>query len=230
MTYEELYSVYGPLKILDEDKLFKLKKYASLLLEANSKFNLTAIKDPSEVVEKHFYDCLLPLKQFDLRNKKILDVGSGGGFPGMVLAIALPESQFTLLDATAKKCSFLKETAEALGLDNVKVVNCRAEEFLMRNCFDVVTARAVASMQKLLEITSPFAKVNGNVLLLKSIKGEEELKDSQNAIKILKLKLADCQKEKMPNGEERINFLFVKALDAGKKYPRLWKDIMAKPL
>ncbi len=230
MTYEELFATYGPLNILDEDKLSKLKTYASLLLEANSKFNLTAIKDPSEVVEKHFYDCLLPLKRFDLKNKKILDVGSGGGFPGLVFAIALPESQFTLLDATAKKCSFLKETAEALGLDNVKVVNCRAEEFSMRNCFDVVTARAVASMQKLLEITSPFAKVNGNVLLLKSIKGEEELKDSQNAIKILKLKLIDCQKETMPNGEERMNFLFVKEMDSGKKYPRLWKDIMAKPL
>ncbi len=230
MTYEELLSAYAPLGILNEDKLDKLKKYASLLLEANSKFNLTAIKDPDEVVEKHFYDCLLPLKRFDLKNKKILDVGSGGGFPGLVLAIALPESQFTLLDATAKKCAFLQETAKALGLNNVHVVNVRAEDFSMRNCFDIVTARAVASMQKLLEITSPFAKINGNVLLLKSLKGEEELKDSQNALKTLKLKLIDCQKETMPNGEERLNFLFVKIMDAGKKYPRMWKDIMAKPL
>lgn len=230
MTYEELLSAYAPLGILNEDKLDKLKKYASLLLEANSKFNLTAIKDPDEVVEKHFYDCLLPLKRFDLKNEKILDVGSGGGFPGLVLAIALPESQFTLLDATAKKCVFLQETAKALGLNNVHVVNVRAEDFIMRNCFDIVTARAVASMQKLLEITSPFAKVNGNVLLLKSLKGEEELKDSQNALKLLKLKLIDCQKETMPNGEERLNFLFVKVMDAGKKYPRMWKDIMAKPL
>lgn len=230
MTYEELLDAYQPLGILDEQKVSLLKRYAELLLEANAKFNLTAIKEIPEIVEKHFYDCLLPLKEFDLKGKKILDVGSGGGFPGLVFAIALPESQLTLLDATAKKCVFLKETAEALGLKNVHVVNSRAEDFDMRNCFDVVTGRAVAAMPKLLEITAPFAKVNGSVLLMKALKGNEELSESQNAIKVLNLKLEKTQQEKMPNGEERLNFLFVKKDKTLRKYPRSWKEIMAKPL
>lgn len=230
MTYEELLAYYEPLGILNEEKVSLLKRYADLLLEANAKFNLTAIKEVPEIVEKHFYDCLLPLKEFDLKGKKILDVGSGGGFPGLVFAIALSESHLTLLDATSKKCVFLKETAEALGLKNVRVVNSRAEEFNMRNCFDVVTGRAVAAMNKLLEITAPFAKVNGNVLLMKAFKGQEELKESENAIKALKLKLDRYQEEKLPNGDERQNFLFVKKDETMKKYPRSWKDIMAKPL
>ncbi len=230
MTYEELLGIYEPLKILDKDKLSLLKRYADLLMEANAKFNLTAIKETSEIIEKHFYDCLLPLKEFDLKGKKILDVGSGGGFPGLVFAIALPESQMTLLDATAKKCAFLEETAEALGLKNVHVVNSRAEDFSMRNCFDVVTGRAVAAMPKLLEITAPFAKVGGNVLLMKALKGNEELGQSQNAVKVLNLKLEKIQNEKMPNGEERLNFLFVKKDKNLKRYPRSWKEIMANPL
>ncbi len=230
MTYEELLDTYSPLNILSEKKIELLKRYAELLLKANEKFNLTAIKEVPDIVEKHFYDCLLPLKRFDLKNKKILDVGSGGGFPGLVFAISLPESQLTLLDATLKKCVFLEETAKALGLTNVKVVNSRAEDFKMKNCFDVVTARAVAFMPKLLEITAPFVKVDGKILLMKSLKGKEELKESQKAIKTLNLELIECQNEIMPNKEERSNFLFVKKKETARKYPRSWKEIMENPL
>lgn len=230
MTYDELLETFSAYGFLDRGKIDLLKKYADHLIEENKKYNLTAITEVDEIVEKHFYDCMLPLKETDLHGKSLLDVGSGGGFPGLVYAILFPDCSITLMDATAKKCRFLEETSALLHLKNVKVINSRAEDYKSRDAFEIVTARAVASMSKVLEITVPFTCVNGTILLLKGAKGEDELKESEKAVRILNIELFYAQRCELQNGDQRINYFFKKKAVTPLKYPRAWKDISSKPL
>jgi 16S rRNA (guanine527-N7)-methyltransferase len=232
MTYEEMRSLLkaGEIDITDK-QIEQLHSYAKLLKEWNEKMNLTTISEEPEVVEKHFYDCLLPAKFFSFEGKTIADLGTGAGFPGLVLAIAFPTAHVTLVDATRKKCNFLKEVISATGLTNVDVVNERAEELRQRESFDVVTARALGSLPILLEIALPLLKVGGTFLAMKSAKGKEELASSVSAMKKLQCSLSSAAEDTLPSGDGfRVNYFFRKDAKTPSIYPRSWADIESKPL
>jgi len=175
----------------------RLGVYLSLLLDANTRMNLTAIRDTEEAWDKHIYDALTLVPVLagvsadGGQPPSVIDVGSGGGIPGLVLACVMPGVRFTLLDATGKKCAFLRETADRLGLSNVAVAHDRAERAGAhpggphRAEHDAVVSRAVGRMAMLLELTVPLAKVGGLVVLTKGQKAEEELGEAKRALHML---------------------------------------------
>jgi 16S rRNA (guanine527-N7)-methyltransferase len=231
MTYEEMVSLLSGKIELNEKTVERFKKYAALLKEWNEKMNLTAITDEPEIVEKHFYDCLLPTDHDLLDDKLICDLGTGAGFPGMVWAIAYPKCVVTLVDATGKKCMFLNEVIKELNLTNAFVVNSRGEDLNMREHFDIVTARAVAPLNILLEVTVPLVKEKGLMIAMKGAKGKEELADAKKAIQKLYLKVIEINEQSLPNDEGiRYNIILKKEKKTEKRYPRSWADIQKKPL
>ncbi|MBR6866043.1 MAG: 16S rRNA (guanine(527)-N(7))-methyltransferase RsmG [Bacilli bacterium] len=231
MTYEEMVSLLSGRVELNEKTVERFKKYASLLKEWNEKMNLTAITDEPEIVEKHFYDCLLPTDHDLLDDKLICDLGTGAGFPGMVWAIAYPKCVVTLVDATGKKCMFLNEVIKELNLTNAFVVNSRGEDLDMREHFDIVTARAVAPLNILLEVCVPLIKEKGLMIAMKGAKGKEELADAKKAIQKLYLKVININEQALPNDEGvRYNIILKKEKKTEKRYPRSWADIQKKPL
>lgn len=230
MTMEELIlKTKDLLKISDQQKA-QFVAYLNLIFEKNKVMNLTSITDMEEAIDKHLFDCLLPLKIIPQGVKEILDVGSGAGFPGIVWAIAMPNTKITLIDATKKKCDFLNEVVTALNLKNVRILNLRAEDYKQKEKYDLVTARAVSSLPILLEITAPFCKVNGYVLALKGKNGRNELEESLNARKMLKLEVVTIQEEKLFDDDTRINILFKKKEKTAHRYPRAWGIIQKSPL
>ena len=151
------------------DMMSKLEEYYHILVEENSKYNLTAITEESQVYLKHFYDSLTIVKIVELKDQYLLDIGTGAGFPGLVLKIVFPNLRIDLLDATNKKCIFLQNVINKLELKNINVINARAEEFSKQNRekYDIVTSRAVAPLKHLLEYSIPTLKVNGSFISLK---------------------------------------------------------------
>ena len=231
MTYEEMVSLLSGKVELNEKTVERFKKYAALLKEWNEKMNLTAITDEPEIVEKHFYDCLLPTDHDLLDDKLICDLGTGAGFPGMVWAIAYPKCVVTLVDATGKKCMFLNEVIKELNLTNAFVVNSRGEDLDMREHFDIVTARAVAPLNILLEVCVPLIKEKGLMIAMKGAKGKEELADAKKAVQKLYLKVININEQALPNDEGvRYNIILKKEKKTEKKYPRSWAEIQKKPL
>lgn len=172
---------------LTEEKEKKLAKFCALLKEYNEKFNLTSIKDDDEIYEKHFADSLKG-EEFFFENAKVLEIGSGGGFPSVPLKIARDDLDFTLIEATGKKCSYLKTIGKELGFEKFAVLNGRAEELgkkeEYREKFDIVTARAVAGLNVLCEYCLPFVKIGGIFVAYKG-EAEEEIIKAENAIKVL---------------------------------------------
>lgn len=171
----------------DADDLEMLGRYLAILLETSKTFNLTAIKDPDEAWTRHLLDALslLPyIASADART--IIDVGSGGGLPGIPLAIALPDVHVTLLEATGKKARFLSDTATTLGLPNVEVLNERAETVgcdpTYRESFDIVVSRAVGRLPVLLELTVPLARIEGHVLAIKGEQATAEVEEARVAL------------------------------------------------
>ena len=150
--------------------LEQLDKYYKLLINENVKYNLTAITEKEAVYLKHFYDSLTLSKIINLNNQSLCDIGTGAGFPGMVLKIVFPKLQVTLVDATEKKCNFLKMVIEKLELKEIEVINARAEIYSKetREKYDIVTSRAVAPLKHLLEYSIPLVKVKGNYIAMKS--------------------------------------------------------------
>lgn len=231
MTYSELTASLAPEIVLSEDMIGQIRKYLSLLKEWNEKMNLTSITEEEDALEKHIYDSLLPAKSPMFKGETIADVGTGAGFPGLVYAIAFPKKKIVLVEATGKKCQFLAVVVSELKLTNVTILNKRAEEMKERDHFDMVVARAVASLPILLEITAPFAKVHGLVLALKGDKAESELAISNRAEKILSLKLIDKQVASLPLSKEtRVNLFFQKEEKTLRRYPRAYAEILKKPL
>ncbi|HAG99967.1 MAG TPA: 16S rRNA (guanine(527)-N(7))-methyltransferase RsmG [Ktedonobacter sp.] len=167
--------------------LARFLSYRQELLDWNTRMNLTAITDPEEVLIKHFLDSLSVLKVYDKPRVRLLDIGSGAGLPGLSLKIVRPQWQVVLLEATGKKVTFLQHMIEMLHLENVVAVHGRAEEVAhkqeYRATFDVVTARAVASLPVLLEYGAPFCRVGGQIILLKKGALEEELTQGKRAAK-----------------------------------------------
>lgn len=225
---EKLFKEYG--LDIDENKKNLFKSYYSLLLEYNSRFNITAITDEREVVIKHFIDSALGVEL--LKGETLADVGSGGGFPAIPLKILKPELKVTLIEATEKKCEFLKTVADTLGLKEVTVLCGRAEEFAKkseyREKFDICTARAVARLNILSEYCLPFVKKDGIFLAYKG-DADEEARDSENAVKILGGKIITHDKYVL-DGAKRSLIVIEKQKNTDAKYPRGNARIKNKPL
>ena len=223
---------------LDESKAQALKEYKELLVEWNEKMNLTAITEDYEVIIKHFVDCL-ECTHLITNEKKIIDVGTGAGFPGMPLAIYYPQIEFTLLDGLNKRLIFLEEVINKLGLKNVKIVHARAEEAARNEeyfeSFDAVVSRAVANLPVLLEYTSPYVKVNGKCIVMKGDNAKEELDLAKNAMNILKLKNIENKEYKysytINNEEYNRTILYIEKVgNTPNKYPRNYGQIKKKAL
>jgi 16S rRNA (guanine527-N7)-methyltransferase len=180
----------------DEGDVERLGAYLALLLDANTRFNLTAIRDPAEAWERHLLDSLTLLPYLlEARAATVVDVGTGGGLPGVPLAIAAPAIQFTLLEATGKKADFLKDAVRRLDLANVRVVNDRAENAGRapehREQYDVATARAVGPLAVLVEYTLPFVRVGGHLLAIKGQNAPKEVTDARVALSALHAEVVD---------------------------------------
>lgn len=205
-------------------------RYYELIAEYNKVMNLTGIDDYQGVYLKHFYDSLTVKEMIEKINpKSIADVGSGAGFPGIVLAIYFPQIKFSLIEPLTKRINFLKVVVEQLGLENVELINERVEDIDAR--FDVVTSRAVARLNILLELCAPVCNVGGYVLTLKGPKVTEELAESKNAISKLGLKEYATEQLTLPIEEStRYNVYFEKIKETPAKYPRNFGQIKKKPL
>ena len=211
----------------------KLQEYKRMVIETNEVLNLTAITDSFEFDVKHLYDSLLISDYFDYKFKNIMDLGSGAGFPGIPLAILLKDTNFYLVEPTKKRCDFLTRVKDALNLTNVTIINKRSEDLDVnfRGYFDFIVTRAVSRLNILLEISLPFLKTNGYLICYKGIKYQEEINDSNIALKILNSTIEEVKKETLPFlNEERFNIIIKKNKEIDKKYPRLYSIIKKRPL
>lgn len=221
---------------LNESKLEKLEKYKDLLLEWNDKINLTAITDEYEIIVKHFIDCLMCSKVIK-DEENIIDVGTGAGFPGMVLAIYYPNKKFTLLDALNKRLIFLQEVINKLEITNVEIIHGRAEEIVrineMYEKYDASVSRAVAQLPVLLEYVSPYVKKDGKCIVMKGDNVEEEIKISENAFKTLNIKNNSIYRYSYTVENEKYTRTILdmkKTNNTPIKYPRNYGQIKKKPL
>lgn len=208
--------------------------YGNYLLEENEKINLTAITDPEEVVVKHFLDCALFLKYVDLpAGAAVADIGSGAGFPSMVLKILRPDIELTMIDSLNKRIEFLKRLSDKLRLET-EAIHFRAEDAghqeSLRESFDFVTARAVARMSVLSEYCLPLVKKGGMFVAMKGPAAEEELADSKNALGILCGEINDVFSYFLPSGDARSIITVKKISQTPPKYPRQHTKITKKPL
>lgn len=224
--FKELMCSYGKMIdiLFNDEQLNKFYNYMNLLLEWNEKINLTAITNPEEIVLKHFIDSLTINKYIE-KNKNIVDVGTGAGFPGIPLKIYRPDVKVTLVDSLNKRIIFLNEVIDNLKLSDIYTVHSRIEDFgkdkKYREKFDYVTARAVANLSVLSEYLIPITKVNGKCICMKGSEIEEEVDNSKNAIKILGGKIEKIEKFDLPNTDISRNLVIInKIRNTPNKYPR----------
>lgn len=229
------YETIKPFEIsVDDDAFACLEKFAEMLIETNKSFNLTAIKEPDDVTVKHFADCLAVFKYVDIpENAKIIDVGTGAGFPGLVLKLARPDIKMTFLDSTRKKLGFIENVLNECGVEG-EILHMRAEEAAQltkyREQFDFATARAVAALPVLSEYCLPFVKQNGSFISMKSAESNEEIGEAKKAIGILGGKIEeDIVFDLVENMPRRI-IKIKKNSQTPTKYPRPSAQIAKKPL
>ena len=227
MTPEEFYQLLKQQQIeLTDRQQMQFERYFELLVEWNKKINLTAITEKKEVYLKHFYDSIAPILQGRIKNQniKLLDIGAGAGFPSLPMKILYPALDVTVIDSLNKRILFLNHLADELGLENVHFYHGRAEDFAQdkdfRAQFDIVTARAVARMQILAELTIPFLKVGGRLLALKATNAPEELTEANDALKLLFSKVKENSSYQLPNGDPRYITIVDKKKETPNKYPR----------
>lgn len=211
---------------LEESQIEAFETYYEMLVEKNKVMNLTAITEGEEVVLKHFIDSLAIVKSMDMTKPiRVLDLGTGAGFPGIPLKIAFPNLEIVLLDSLNKRIVFLQEVIDALHFEKITAVHGRAEEFARkadyREGFDLCVSRAVANLASLSEYCIPYVKKGGYFVSYKSGLGAEETKQAENAIKILGGKLEDITEFKLPGTDMSRSFVKIKkVLETPKKYPR----------
>jgi len=211
---------------LSDQQKKQFERYFELLVEWNEKINLTAITDKEEVYLKHFYDSIAPILQGLISNEriKLLDIGAGAGFPSLPMKILYPQLDVTIIDSLNKRINFLQLLAQELDLEGVHFYHGRAEDFAQdkkfRAQFDMVTARAVARMQILSELTIPYLKVGGKLLALKASNAPEELLEAKNALNLLFSKVEDNLSYALPNGDPRYITVVEKKKETPNKYPR----------
>lgn len=219
---------------VNDEMLSRFEKLAFLLVEQNKTMNLTAITDPDGIAVKHFADSISALSACDFpQGAKVLDVGTGAGFPSIPLLIARDDLNMTMIDSTAKKLKYVASTVESLGL-TAEVLHTRAEEAGQnkeyREKFDIVCSRAVAALNVLCEYCLPFVKVGGVFLAMKGAKAQEEIADAKNAIKTLGGKIIDEKSFTLSDGGERTIVVIKKISQVPPKYPRVSAQIAKKPL
>lgn len=227
MTPQEFYQLLNEQGIeLTDHQKDQFERYFELLVEWNEKINLTAITEKNEVYLKHFYDSIAPVLQGLIENQelKLLDIGAGAGFPSLPMKIICPQLDVTIIDSLNKRINFLKLLSEELELDKVHFYHGRAEDFAQdktfRAQFDLVTARAVARMQVLSELTIPYLKVGGKLLALKASNAPEELDEAKNVLNLLFSKVQDNLSFALPNGDPRFITVVEKKKETPNKYPR----------
>jgi 16S rRNA (guanine527-N7)-methyltransferase len=208
-------------------KAFKL--YQKELIKYNQHTNLTRI-DEDDMEEKHFMDCLM-IEPYLPFKAKVADVGSGAGFPGMVLAIVRPDCHFDLIEATGKRCTFLELIKDKLELNHVTIHHARVEDLDdLKNTYDVVTTRAVARLNVLLELCVPLLKVGGTCIAMKGSSAEDELLEAKSAMKALHLEAPILDVVELPSAGRHINLIFTKQHDSPTQYPRSYATIKKKAL
>ena len=218
---------------LTEEQLQQLDIYAKELIKYNEHTNLTAIKEETEIYLKHFYDSLTLAITTDFSKiDTLLDIGTGAGFPGLVLKIVYPNLHVTLLDSNNKKTKFLEYMIDLLKLENVEIINDRCEKFIenKREYYDIVTARAVKNLPVLSELCIPFVKIGGYFLAMKG-SNTEEIEESKEGIIILNGSIEKIYEITLPIEESTRNLLKIKkASSTNTKYPRPYEKILKKPL
>lgn len=217
----------------DKNKINQLEKYYNLLIDWNNKINLTSITDKKEVFLKHFYDSLTIAKVIDLDNEyTVLDVGTGAGFPGIVLKIFFPKLKIVLLDSLNKRVKFLNLVICELKLENIVAIHDRAEIYAHQHLdeFDIIVSRAVAKLNVLLEFCMPMLKVNGYFISQKG-KIDEELMLSKKALKELNSKIEKIENFNLPIEGSNRNILKIRKIsEINRKYPRKFDKIKKNPL
>lgn len=237
MTPEVFYKALEDFDIhLNDFQKEQFDIYFQTLVEWNDKINLTAITEKNDVYLKHFYDSIAPILHGYIKNEpiKLLDIGAGAGFPSIPMKIIYPQLDVTIIDSLNKRITFLKQLSEVLHLEGVHFFHGRAEDFgqdiNFRAQFDIVTARAVARMQILSELTIPFLKLNGKLLALKAQAVDQELTDAQNALKLLFSQVIENNHYQLPNGDSRYITIVEKKKETPRKYPRKAGTPNKKPL
>ncbi|MCI9170646.1 MAG: 16S rRNA (guanine(527)-N(7))-methyltransferase RsmG [Lawsonibacter sp.] len=218
-----------------EDAPAMLSRYGQRLLEKNQVMNLTAIRVPEGVARLHMLDCAALLKYCDFQGKTLIDVGTGAGFPGLVLKTLVPSLDVTLLDSLNKRLDWLDETAQALKLSGVRTLHARAEEQALakgfRDSFDFAAARAVADLRVLCELCLPYVKVGGKFLALKSTGSDEELAGADHAVRLLGGQVAAVEDYAIPGtGVTHRLIVIEKLAPTLRGYPRRWSKIQKQPL
>lgn len=220
---------------LSPDKAQVLAQYERLLLEKNQVMNLTAITDPEQAARLHYLDSAALLSHFPMAGKRVLDVGTGAGFPGLVLKLTEPSIRLTLLDSLAKRVNWLKEISLPLGAADVVCIHGRAEEYGVkpeyREQFDVVTSRAVADLRMLCELCIPFVKVGGLFLAMKSVDCQEELAAADHGIRLLGGRIREQVDYPIPGTDVTHRIVVIeKEKPTPKGFPRRFAKIQKAPL
>lgn len=233
MTNEEFIEKLKELDVtLTQEQLNQLEKYYELLIEWNKKINLTRIVEKKDVYLKHFYDSITLIKAIDLtKEQELCDIGTGAGFPGIVLKIVFPNLNITLVDALNKRIEFLKLVIKELNLKNINAIHERGEVFIKqnRNKFDIITCRAVAKLNIISEICIPGLKINGYFIPMKA-QIEEEIKDI-NFLDKLNSKLENIVSFKLPYENSIRNLVVIKKISSTNDiYPRNYDKISKYPL
>lgn len=216
---------------LSQRQIEQFEIYLNFLLEENEKFNLTAITDKKEVVLKHFIDSVLP-QSYIKKGARIVDIGTGAGFPGVPLKIIRDDIEIVLVDSLNKRVVFLEKLKELLSLENCKCVHSRAEDFVKdeREKFDYALSRAVAGLPTLSEYLLPYVKVGGQVIMYKGQKADQELEEGQKAIKVLGGRLNEVVKFEIEELGNRSIILIDKISHCDKKFPRGKNLPKSKPI
>lgn len=233
MNKEEFVNSLKELSVeIDDKKLEQLEEFYNFLITENNKYNLTAITDKEQVYLKHFYDSITLSKIIELDNQTLCDIGTGAGFPGIVLKIVFPDLDVTLIESNGKKCNFLNLVKEEFNLQKLTIINERAEIYSKTNRekFDIVTSRAVAPLKHLLEYSIPAVKNNGFYVAMKS-NVDEEIKNIGNYYQKLNIKLENKIIFKLPKENSlRTLLLYKKIGKTNLIYPRKYTEIKKKDI
>lgn len=209
---------------IDEESKEKFYQYMNLVIEWNKKINLTAIVEPKEFILKHFIDSIT-INKYMKSSDKIMDIGTGAGFPGIPLKIVNQDTEFVLVDSLNKRIHFLNEVCQSLSLKNIVCIHSRAEELAInsmhREQYDIVTSRAVARLATLLEYMLPFVKVGGKCICMKGSNVTEEIEEAQKAISVLGGRVKEVENMILPDSDIERNIIIIEKVKVTpKKYPR----------
>ena len=232
-TFENGAKSYG--LALSAGQLGQFEEYYKHLVERNQVMNLTAITERDEVETRHFLDSLALLQVADFKGKRLIDIGTGAGFPGVPLKIAEPTLEVTLLDSLGKRVTFLEEVCSVLGLEGIQCVHGRGEEWVAesgaRESYDYATSRAVARLNLLAELALPYVRVGGAFLAMKTSRAEEEVAEAKNALAILGGEVESCYDYTLPGMDATHRIVVIrKVAETPAQYPRRWARMQKQGL